>query len=79
MPTCAGTPRQPAKWRAAARIRPAARSSNSWAHEWGGKAAFYVSPPGRTHQHALDLYFKRYVRTNNLSVNVLSIGYGYTY
>jgi hypothetical protein len=50
-----------------------------WAHEWGVKVLFHLTPPGRTHQHQADVYFNRYTRTNNLSVNVGSIGYGYNF
>ena len=50
-----------------------------WAHEWGVKVSFHLTPPGRTHQHQADVYFNRYTRTNNLSVNVASIGYGYNF
>jgi len=50
-----------------------------WAHEWGVKLQFHLAPPGRTRQHELDVYFKRYTRTNNLTVNVGSVGYGYNY
>ena len=37
-----------------------------------------LSPAGLT-QHQADVYFNRYTRTNNLSVNVASIGYGYNF
>lgn len=50
-----------------------------WAHEWGVKTLIHLTPPGRTHQHDIDVYFNRYTRTNNLSVNVGSIGYGYSF
>jgi hypothetical protein len=50
-----------------------------WAHEWGTKVLFHVTPPGRGRQHDIDVYFNRYTRTNNLSVNVASIGYGYSF
>ena len=50
-----------------------------WAHEWGAKMLFHLTPPGRAHQHDIDVYFNRYTRTNNLSVNISSIGYGYTF
>jgi hypothetical protein len=50
-----------------------------WAHKWGVKVSFHLTPPGRTHQHQADVYFNRYTRTNNLSVNVASIGYGYNF
>ena len=50
-----------------------------WAHEWGAKFLFHITPPGRTRQHDIDVYFNRYTRTNNLRVNVLSMGYGYNF
>jgi len=50
-----------------------------WAHEWGVKVLFHITQPGRAHQHDIDVYFNRYTRTNNLSVNVGSIGYGYNF
>ena len=50
-----------------------------WAHEWGVKLLIHLTPPGRTHQHQADVYFNRYTRTNDLSVNVASIGYGYNF
>ncbi len=50
-----------------------------WAHEWGAKVLFHLTPPGRPRQHTMDVYFNRYTRTNNLSVNVSSIGYGYSF
>jgi hypothetical protein len=50
-----------------------------WAHEWGAKVLIHLTPPGRTHQHHADVYFNRYTRTNNLSVNVGSLGYGYNF
>ena len=50
-----------------------------WAHEWGAKVLFHLSEPGRAHQHHLDVYYNRYTRTNNLSVNVASMGYGYNF
>jgi len=30
-------------------------------------------------QHDIDVYFTPFTRTNNLSVNVASIGYGYNF
>lgn len=50
-----------------------------WAHEWGVKTAFQLTPPGRGHQHELDVYFNRYTRSNDLSVNMASVGYGYNF
>ncbi|MEM7433658.1 MAG: DUF3570 domain-containing protein [Myxococcota bacterium] len=50
-----------------------------WANEFGLKFLFRFSPPGRPKQHDLDVYYNRYSRTNDLTVNVVSIGYGYTY
>ena len=50
-----------------------------WAHEWGAKVLIQLTPPGRTDQHHADVYFNRYTRSNNLSVNVGSIGYGYNF
>jgi hypothetical protein len=50
-----------------------------WAHEFGVNVLVHLTPPGRTHQHDMDVYYNRYSRTNNLSVNVLSIGYGYNF
>ncbi len=50
-----------------------------WAHEWGVKVLFHVTPPGRGRQHDIDVFFNRYTRTNNLSVNVGSVGYGYNF
>lgn len=45
-----------------------------WAQKWGVKAAFQLTPPGRGHQHELDVCFNRYTRSNDLSVNVASVG-----
>jgi len=50
-----------------------------WAHEWGVKAAFHLTPPGRGNEQQIDVYFNRYTRSNRLSVNVASIGYGYNF
>lgn len=50
-----------------------------WAHKWGVKLLFHITPPGRGRQHDIDVYFNRYTRTNLLHVNVMSVGYGYTY
>ena len=50
-----------------------------WAHEFGVKVLFHLTPPGRTHQHDMDVYYNRYTRTNDLTVDVVSIGYGYTF
>jgi hypothetical protein len=50
-----------------------------WAHEWGAKVLFHITPPGRARQHDIDVLYNRYTRTNNLSVNVGSIGYGYNF
>lgn len=50
-----------------------------WSHEWGAKVLFHLTEPGRAHQHHLDVYYNRYTRTNNLSVNVVSMGYGYNF
>ncbi|MEM8606041.1 MAG: DUF3570 domain-containing protein [Myxococcota bacterium] len=50
-----------------------------WANEWGVKLLFHVSPPGRPHQHDIDVYYNRYTRTNDLTVDVVSIGYGYNF
>ncbi len=50
-----------------------------WAHEWGAKVLFHITPPGRSRQHDIDVLYNRYTRTNNLSVNVGSIGYGYNF
>ncbi|MBW2629099.1 MAG: hypothetical protein JRE45_15960, partial [Deltaproteobacteria bacterium] len=50
-----------------------------WAHEWGAKVLFHITPPGRPRQHDIDVYFNRYTRTNNLAVNVGSLGYGYNF
>jgi hypothetical protein len=50
-----------------------------WAHEFGAKVLFHLTPPGRAHQHDMDVYYDRYSRTNNLTVNVVSIGYGYNF
>jgi len=33
-----------------------------WAHEWGVKLLFHVSPPGRGQQHDVDVFFNRYAR-----------------
>ena len=64
--------------------RTSPRTSDSdlarfWAHEWGIKLLFYITPPGRNRQHYLDAYYNRYTRTNDLTVNVASIGYGYNF
>jgi hypothetical protein len=50
-----------------------------WAHEFGVKVLFHLTPPGRTHQHDMDVYYNRYTRTNDLTVDVISIGYGYNF
>lgn len=50
-----------------------------WAHEFGFKVLFHLTPPGRKKQHDLDAYYNRYIRTNDLSVHVVSIGYGYKF
>jgi hypothetical protein len=50
-----------------------------WAHEWGAKVLFHITEPGRAQQHYVDAFFNRYTRTNNLSVNAASIGYGYNF
>lgn len=50
-----------------------------WAHEFGVKVLVHLTPPGRTHQHDIDVYYNRYSRTNDLRVNVGSIGYGYIF
>ncbi len=50
-----------------------------WAHEFGFKFLFHLTPPGRTHQHDMDVYYNRYIRTNDLSVHVVSIGYAYKF
>jgi hypothetical protein len=50
-----------------------------WAHEFGVKVLFHLTPPGRTHQHDMDAYYNRYIRSNNLSVHVVSVGYGYKF
>ena len=49
------------------------------AQEWGVKFLFHMSPSGRPRQHDLDIYYNRYTRSNNLTVDVVSIGYAYTY
>ncbi|MGB5811077.1 MAG: DUF3570 domain-containing protein [Polyangiales bacterium] len=50
-----------------------------WAHEWGVKLLFHITPPGRPNQHDIDVFFNRYTRTNDLRVNVASIAYGYSF
>ncbi len=50
-----------------------------WAHEWGAKLLLHITPPGRINQHSIDAYFNRYTRSNNLRVNVMSIGYDYDF
>jgi hypothetical protein len=50
-----------------------------WAHEFGVKVLFHLTPPGRKKQHDLDAYYNRYIRNNNLSVHVVSIGYAYKF
>lgn len=50
-----------------------------WANEFGVKLLFHVTPLGRPHQHDIDVYYNRYTRTNDLTVDIVSIGYGYTF
>jgi hypothetical protein len=47
-----------------------------WAHELGAKVFVYVEPPGSYPQHHVDLSVSRYWRTNDLWVDVVSLGYG---
>jgi len=45
-----------------------------WAHEVGGKLMIYVDPAASVHR--VDVGFSRYWRTNDLTVDILSLGYG---
>ena len=38
-----------------------------WAHKWGAKLLFHVTPPGCGRQHDIDLFFNRYTRTSGPS------------
>lgn len=45
-----------------------------WAHEVGGKLLIYADPAARV--HSVDVGFSRYWRTNDLTVDVITVGYG---
>lgn len=45
-----------------------------WAHEVGGKLMIYVDPTAAVHR--VDVGFSRYWRTNDLTVDVITMGYG---
>ena len=45
-----------------------------WAHEVGGKLMIYVDPTASIHR--VDVGFSRYWRTNDLIVDIFTIGYG---
>jgi hypothetical protein len=46
-----------------------------WAHEVGGKVVIYIDPPGSYPQHQVDVSISHYWRTNDLWVDVVSLGY----